>query len=74
MKFRLNNSRLPKPGLEGAAWTYGVLSEFLPILKDHWLYKYNFKKREEYMNKYSQFVTNIQGSFFPNYKCFIHNC
>ncbi|XP_033222724.1 juvenile hormone epoxide hydrolase 2-like [Belonocnema kinseyi] len=61
LKFRLKNTRLPKPGLEGAAWTYGVPSQYLPTIIDHWLNKYDFKKREEYMNKYPHFITNIQG-------------
>lgn len=61
LKFRLKNTRLPKPGLEGAAWTYGVPSQSLPPIIDHWLNKYDFKKQETYINKYPQFLTNIQG-------------
>ncbi|XP_043463106.1 juvenile hormone epoxide hydrolase 1-like [Leptopilina heterotoma] len=61
LKLRLKNTRLAKPGLEGASWTYGVPSQALPKIIDFWLNKYDFKKRETYVNKYPQFVTNIQG-------------
>lgn len=61
LKFRLKNTRHPKPGLEGAGWTYGVPGQALPKIIDYWLNKYNFKSREVYVNKYPQFKTNIQG-------------
>ena len=61
LKRRLNNTRLPKPSLEGVAWTYGLPGQFLPKIIDNWLNKYDFKKREDYINKYPQFLTNIQG-------------
>ncbi|XP_012286945.1 juvenile hormone epoxide hydrolase 2 isoform X2 [Orussus abietinus] len=60
LKTRLRNTRMPQPSMEGTAWTYGIHSNFIPIIIDHWL-KYDFQKREAHINKYPQFTTNIQG-------------
>ncbi|XP_015523705.1 juvenile hormone epoxide hydrolase 1-like [Neodiprion virginianus] len=61
LKARLKNTRNLKPALEGTGWTYGVNGGFVPTIIDHWMNKYNFTERQEYLNKYPQFVTNIQG-------------
>ncbi|NP_001295475.1 uncharacterized protein LOC105689317 [Athalia rosae] len=61
LKTRLKNTRNLTPALENAGWTYGVDGKFVPKIVDYWLNKYDFKKREQYLNQYDQFVTNIQG-------------
>ncbi|XP_046739168.1 juvenile hormone epoxide hydrolase 1-like [Diprion similis] len=61
LKARLNRTRsLTKP-LEGAAWTYGVNSEYLQTVLEYWRKKYDWTERQALLNKYPQFKTNIQG-------------
>ncbi|XP_015599931.1 juvenile hormone epoxide hydrolase 2 [Cephus cinctus] len=61
LKVRLNKTRTLQPALEDSQWTYGVDGAYLPIVIDYWLNKYDFKKREQFLNQYPQFTTNIQG-------------
>ena len=62
LKDRLKRSReLPAP-LEDVGWTYGVNGRYMKTVRDYWLNKYDFKARERILNKYPQFVTNIQGT------------
>uniref|UniRef100_A0ABD2WK85 Epoxide hydrolase N-terminal domain-containing protein n=1 Tax=Trichogramma kaykai TaxID=54128 RepID=A0ABD2WK85_9HYME len=61
LKARLNNTRTLQEPLEGAGWTYGVNSKAVPGITEYWLNKYDFQKREKHLNKFPQFLTNIQG-------------
>lgn len=49
------------PPLEDAGFTYGFNSNFLTKVLDYWQNKYNFADRQNFFNKYNQYVTNIQG-------------
>lgn len=48
--------------LEGAAWTYGFPAPYLKKIIAYWHNKYNWTERQSLLNKYPQFVTNIQGT------------
>ncbi|XP_011495330.1 PREDICTED: juvenile hormone epoxide hydrolase 2-like [Ceratosolen solmsi marchali] len=61
LRFRLNNTRNLQPSLEHSGWKYGVNSNYVPTIIDFWLNKYDFRKREDHLNRYPQFLTNIQG-------------
>ena len=61
LKMRLEMTREMVPPLENTGWTYGVSGSYVPTIVDYWLKKYDFKKREAHLNKYPQFVANIQG-------------
>ncbi|XP_058807989.1 juvenile hormone epoxide hydrolase 1-like [Phymastichus coffea] len=61
LRFRLKNTRKLQSSLENVAWTYGIRSDYVPKVVDHWLNKYDFKKREAHLNQYPQFITNVQG-------------
>ncbi|XP_015187740.1 PREDICTED: juvenile hormone epoxide hydrolase 1-like, partial [Polistes dominula] len=58
---RLENPRLNVEPLEGVAWTYGVPAPYLKNIIEYWRNKYNWNERQALLNKYPQFVTNIQG-------------
>ncbi|RVE53920.1 hypothetical protein evm_001323 [Chilo suppressalis] len=46
---------------ENATWTYGVNSDGYGQFFSHWIFKYNFQRREQYLNKFNHFKTNVQG-------------
>lgn len=46
---------------EDTAWTYGVHSEAFAQFFANWLFKYNFRERVRFLNKFEHFKTNIQG-------------
>ncbi|XP_011879720.1 PREDICTED: juvenile hormone epoxide hydrolase 1-like [Vollenhovia emeryi] len=47
--------------LEDAAWTYGISTTYLKDVLEYWRTKYNWTEREALLNKYPQYMTNIQG-------------
>ncbi|XP_063547333.1 juvenile hormone epoxide hydrolase-like [Cydia strobilella] len=61
LRERLLHRRPFTPPLEDAGFTYGFNSDFLTRVLDFWQNKYDFKQREQFLNQYSQFRTNIQG-------------
>lgn len=62
LRNRLKNTRPLTPPLEGAAWTYGISGTFLKThVLDYWVNKYDYPKQIAHLNKYPQFITNIQG-------------
>lgn len=71
LRHRLKNTRKLQPPLEDVGWSYGISGDYVTVIVDHWLNKYDFKKREAHLNKYPQFITNIQGKTIFDL-CFIH--
>ncbi|KAI8442492.1 hypothetical protein MSG28_005981 [Choristoneura fumiferana] len=61
LRARIRNRRNVTRALHGAAHTYGTNAEYLSHFLDFWANDYDFKKREDWLNKYAQFITNIQG-------------
>ncbi|XP_043286276.1 juvenile hormone epoxide hydrolase 2-like [Venturia canescens] len=61
LRSRLKRTRQFPAALEGTGWSYGVDGSYLPIILQHWYEKYDFAKREAYLNRYPQFLTNVQG-------------
>ncbi|KAG6460532.1 juvenile hormone epoxide hydrolase [Manduca sexta] len=61
LRERLLHRRASPPPLEGVGFTYGFNSNFLTRVLDYWKNEYDFKGREEYLNKYNHYKTNIQG-------------
>ncbi|XP_051170363.1 juvenile hormone epoxide hydrolase 1-like [Leptopilina boulardi] len=59
--FNTANLRPKTSPLEDAEWTYGVNFQYLQNVLRYWKDNYNWKKRQELLNKYPQFKTNIQG-------------
>lgn len=61
LKDRLLHHRKPPLPLENAGFTYGFNSNFLTQVVDYWRNKYNFNDRENFLNQYEHFKTQIQG-------------
>ncbi|CAH1130360.1 unnamed protein product [Ceutorhynchus assimilis] len=61
LKQRLSNMRPLTPPLEGIQQQYGINSNLLKEILEFWRTKYNWTERQEYLNKYPQYKTNIQG-------------
>lgn len=61
LRERLLHRRSPPSPLENSGFTYGFNSNFLTHVLDYWQNKYNFKEREQYLNKYNHYITKIQG-------------
>lgn len=62
LKQRLANKRELVEPLEDAAWTYGISTTYLKDVLEYWRTKYNWSERQALLNKYPQYVTNIQGN------------
>ncbi|XP_026738004.1 juvenile hormone epoxide hydrolase-like [Trichoplusia ni] len=61
LRYRLKNHRPFTPPLEDAGFNYGFNTAVLNDWVSYWANSYNFTERENYMNLYPQFKTNIQG-------------
>ncbi|VVC95789.1 unnamed protein product [Leptidea sinapis] len=61
LKQRLKNLRQPVPPLEDQAFKYGFNSNQLSCWIKYWADEYPFAERENFLNQYPQFKTNIQG-------------
>lgn len=61
LHHRLDNRRITPASLIDSNFTYGFNSEILQNILSYWRNDYKWKIREEFLNKYPQFVTNIQG-------------
>ncbi|RVE52162.1 hypothetical protein evm_003235 [Chilo suppressalis] len=61
LRERLMHRRPFVEPLEDAGFTYGFNSKFLGQVLHYWQNKYNFKDRENFFNKFDQYITNIQG-------------
>ncbi|RVE45004.1 hypothetical protein evm_010322 [Chilo suppressalis] len=61
LKDRLKSRRPFTPPLEGVAFEYGFNTNTLDSWATYWLEKYNFTERENFLNQYPHYKTNIQG-------------
>ncbi|XP_026738003.1 juvenile hormone epoxide hydrolase-like [Trichoplusia ni] len=61
LRYRLKNHRPVTPPLEGSNFTYGFNTNNLENWVNYWADSYNFTAREEFMNQFPHFKTNIQG-------------
>ncbi|CAH0598206.1 unnamed protein product [Chrysodeixis includens] len=59
--FEVYRRTLKKKSFEDTAWTYGVHTDAFAKIFSHWVFKYSFRDRERYFNKFEQFKTNVQG-------------
>ncbi|XP_037301916.1 juvenile hormone epoxide hydrolase-like [Manduca sexta] len=59
--YRLKNRRRLTPSLKGTNYNYGLNTDTMSYWLDYWANNYNFTAREEYLNQYPQFMTDIQG-------------
>lgn len=61
LKDRLNRALPFQAPLEGVKQNYGINTNYLKTVIDFWKTKYDWRKREQFLNQYPQFTTNIQG-------------
>lgn len=61
LKNRINNTRYGAESFEGAGFTYGAHADFMKLTALYWRTKYDWKKREEIINKFNHFHTQIEG-------------
>ena len=60
LRERLDRWR-PTPSLVGDGWTFGVDTEWLASLVEHWRTTYDWRAVEHRINAYPQFRTEIDG-------------
>ena len=51
----------PPPSDEGSTWRRGVNSHFFQSLCEYWLEEYDWRSREAELNRFPQYVENIDG-------------
>ncbi|CAH1396961.1 unnamed protein product [Nezara viridula] len=61
LKEKLSNTRELNPPFMGVGFKYGCNSEYLKSFLEFWKTKYNWKNREDYLNSFPQFTTQIAG-------------
>lgn len=57
---RLTETRWPNEMIN-EGWKKGAPTDYLKKLADYWLTKFDWKKQEALLNKYPQFITEIDG-------------
>jgi len=60
LKSRIRNTRWTDE-ITGSGWTYGVNLEYMKELTDYWLNKFDWRKTEEEINSYPNFIADIDG-------------
>ncbi len=60
LKQRLLNSRYPDQ-LNDDNWSYGTKLEYLQSLVDYWIHEFDWKKQERAINRFNQYLINIDG-------------
>lgn len=61
LQTRLKTTRPFTPPLEGIRQEYGFNTKELGNILKYWKEKYNWREREKLLNRFPQFITNIQG-------------
>lgn len=61
LQSRLENHIPFQPPLEDAKHHYGINTHLLNTIVNFWKTKYDWRKRETFLNQYPQFRVNIQG-------------
>lgn len=60
LQSRLKNTRWPGEA-DGSGWTFGTNEAYLKDLVNYWLTKYDWRKQEEVLNKYPQYIAEVNG-------------
>lgn len=60
---RLANAHLPPapPAAAAQGWQLGASHSFMLKLREHWLNQYDWRKMEEALNRFPQFIADIDG-------------
>jgi pimeloyl-ACP methyl ester carboxylesterase len=57
---RIKNTRWPGEA-EGSGWNFGTSEAYLKDLAQYWLNKYDWRKQEAQLNKYPQYIAEVNG-------------
>lgn len=60
LKRRLSQTRWPDQ-IPGTQWRYGAKTEYIQSLCEYWANDYDWRKHESELNRYPQFITEIDG-------------
>lgn len=60
LRQRLKDTRLP-PDLANESWQFGTDRAYLQELLDYWQNDYDWRKKENELNQYPQFIAEING-------------
>lgn len=60
LQLRLSMARWPSEGID-ASWEKGVPVKYLKTITDYWLTKFDWRKEEAILNKFPQFISEIDG-------------
>jgi len=60
LKLRIKNTRWPDE-IEGSNWDYGASLSYMKELVDYWLYDFDWRKTENEINKYENYIAGIDG-------------
>lgn len=60
LKLRLKLTRWPDE-IEGSGWTFGAGLTYMKELTDYWTNYFNWRKTEDDINRYSNFIAQIDG-------------
>jgi len=60
LRDRLAHTRFPDE-VEGTGWDYGTNLGYMEELVDYWLNRFDWRAREEELNRFSHFRTDIDG-------------
>ena len=61
LRDRLARTRWPDE-LPGADWNYGIPLRYMKELTDYWQTSYDWRKYENQLNEFPQFITTIDGA------------
>jgi pimeloyl-ACP methyl ester carboxylesterase len=60
LKYRLQHVRWPGEA-PGSGWNFGTNESYLRDLVDYWLMKYDWRIHESFLNKYPQYIVEVNG-------------
>jgi pimeloyl-ACP methyl ester carboxylesterase len=60
LKLRIKNTRWPDE-IESSEWTYGASLSYMKELAGYWLNNFDWRKTEDEINKYENFIAEIDG-------------
>jgi len=60
LRHRLESARFVEP-IEGTKFNYGFNADYLKQVVEYWKTKFDWRKQERELNKFDQFMTQIEG-------------
>jgi len=60
LQNRLKNTRWPGEA-DGSGWNFGTNEAYLKELVNYWQTKYDWRKQEEALNRYPQYIADVKG-------------